>query len=226
MIAHDCNVLQTLASYAEITSDIVAIEVTLSQILKSKPTAKRLCQQIFGNAKLHSPPGISRLLRLHLEQADRLGLTSSQAKALKNTIAFGHQLYAQAQSTFPAFTEPPIAAQFLCNTIGWSNVEQFAILVLDVKNQILGTQILTKGGLTCVEISPREIFEIVLRLNGYSFIVGHNHPSGAIGPSSEDLELTRNILQGAKILDLNCLDHFIVASGAWRSLRESTGLWF
>jgi len=105
-------------------------------------------------------------------------------------------------------------------------VEQFVILVLDIKNQILGTQVLTKGGLTCVEISPREIFEIVLRLNGYSFIVGHNHPSGAIGPSSEDLELTRNILQGAKILDLNCLDHFIVAGAAWRSLRELSGLWF
>ena len=108
MIAHDCNALQTNAPYAEITSDIGAIEVTLSQILKSKPTAKRLCQQIFGNAKLHSPHAISRLLRLHLEQPDRLGLTSSQAKALKNTIAFGHQLYAQAQSTFPAFTEPPM----------------------------------------------------------------------------------------------------------------------
>ena len=226
MIAHDCKALQTNAPYAEITSDIGAIEVTLSQILKSKPTAKRLCQQIFGNAQLYSPHAISRLLRLHLEQPDRLGLTSTQTKALKNAIAFGHQLYAQAQSTLPAFTEPPIAAQFLCNTIGWSNVEQFAILVLDIKNQILGTQVLTKGGLTCVEISPREIFEIVLRLNGYSFIVGHNHPSGAIGPSSEDLELTRNILQGAKVLDLNCLDHFIVAGGAWRSLRESAGLWF
>jgi DNA repair protein RadC len=226
MIAHDCNALQTLTSHAEITSDIGAIEVTLSQILKSKPTAQRLCQQIFSNAQLHSPHAISRLLRLHLEQPDRLGLTSTQTKALKNAIAFGHQLYAQAQSTLPAFTEPPIAAQFLCNTIGWNNVEQFAILVLDIKNQILGTQVLTKGGLTCAEISPREIFEIVLRLNGYSFIVGHNHPSGAIGPSSEDLELTRNILQGAKVLDLDCLDHFIVSGGAWRSLRESTGLWF
>ena len=72
MIAHDCNALQTNAPYVEITSDIGAIEVTLSQILKSKPTAKRLCQQIFDNAKLHSPHAISRLLRLHLEQPDRL----------------------------------------------------------------------------------------------------------------------------------------------------------
>jgi len=96
MIVHDCNALQTLTSHAEITSDIGAIEVTLSQILKSKPTAKRLCQQIFGNAQLHSPHAISRLLRLHLEQSDRLGLTPNQTKALKNAIAFGHQLYAQA----------------------------------------------------------------------------------------------------------------------------------
>ena len=220
------NALQTLTLHAEITSDIGAIEFTLSQILKSKSTAKRLCQQIFGDTQLHSPHAISRLLRLHLEQPDRLGLTSTQTKALKNTIAFGHQLYAQAQSSLPAFTEPPIAAQFLCHTIGWSNVEQFAIVVLDIKNQILGTQVLTKGGLTSVEISPREIFEIVLRLNGCSFMVGHNHPSGSIVPSPEDLQLTRSILNGAKVLDLSCLDHFIVAGGAWRSLRESTALWF
>ena len=220
------NALQTLTLHAEITSDIGAIEFTLSQILKSKSTAKRLCQQIFGDTQLHSPHAISRLLRLHLEQPDRLGLTSTQTKALKNTIAFGHQLYAQAQSSLPAFTEPPIAAQFLCHTIGWSNVEQFAIVVLDIKNQILGTQVLTKGGLTSVEISPREIFEIVLRLNGCSFMVGHNHPSGSTVPSPEDLQLTRSILNGAKILDLICLDHFIVAGGDWRSLRESTGLWF
>jgi hypothetical protein len=70
MIAHDCNVVQTLASYAEITSNIGTIEVMLSQILKSKSTAKRLCQQIFGNAQLHSPHVISRLLRLHLEHRE------------------------------------------------------------------------------------------------------------------------------------------------------------
>ena len=91
MIAHDFNLLQTLTSQAEITSDIRAIERTLSQILKSKPTAK--CQQIFGNAQLHSPHAISRLLRLHLEQPDRLGITASQTKIL-DLICLDHFIMA------------------------------------------------------------------------------------------------------------------------------------
>jgi DNA repair protein RadC len=56
-------------------------------------------------------------------------------------------------------------------------------------------------------------------------IVAHNHPSGSVEPSPEDIALTRQLIEGGKLLDLPVLDHLILGDGKFRSLRQTTSLW-
>jgi DNA repair protein RadC len=107
----------------------------------------------------------------------------------------------------------------------WQMQERFAILLLDVKNRLLGTRIITIGTATETLASPREIFREVIRQGATRVIVAHNHPSGSLEPSEQDIELTRQLLAGAALLDISLLDHLILGNGTHQSLREITTLW-
>jgi DNA repair protein RadC len=107
----------------------------------------------------------------------------------------------------------------------WQNQERFAVLLLDVKNRLLGTQVITIGTATETLASPREIFREVIRQGATRTIVAHNHPSGNVEPSQEDIELTRQLLAGAQLLGIPLLDHLILGNGNHQSLREITTLW-
>ena len=56
-------------------------------------------------------------------------------------------------------------------------------------------------------------------------MVGHNHPSGSVEPSGEDLTLTQQLLEGGELLGIPVLDHLIVSGGEFRSIRQTSGLW-
>ncbi len=107
----------------------------------------------------------------------------------------------------------------------WEPQERFAVLLLDVKNRLIGTQVITIGTATETLASPREIFREIIRQGATRVIVAHNHPSGNVEPSPQDIDLTRQLLAGAQFLDIPLLDHLILGNGNHQSLREITSLW-
>ena len=98
-------------------------------------------------------------------------------------------------------------------------------MLLDVKNRLLGTQVITIGTATETLASPRDIFREIIRQGATRAIIAHNHPSGNVEPSEEDIELTRQLLAGAQLLGIPLLDHLILGNGNHQSLREITKLW-
>ena len=98
-------------------------------------------------------------------------------------------------------------------------------MLLDVRNRLLGTQVITIGTATETLAPPREIFREVIRQGATRVIVAHNHPSGNVEPSNEDIELTRQLLTGAQFLGIPLLDHVILGDGNHQSLRDITSLW-
>ena len=120
---------------------------------------------------------------------------------------------------------PGIAATALSQDLMWQSQERFAILLLDVKNQLLGTKVITIGIATETLVHPREIFREVVKQGATKIIIAHNHPSGSLEPSSQDIQLTEQLLQAAKILEIPILDHLIIGNGEYQSLREITDLW-
>lgn len=100
-------------------------------------------------------------------------------------------------------------------------VEQFKILLLDRGNNCLGFSEISSGGVTGSVADPKIIFSTLLLAKASAAILFHNHPSGNLVPSEADIEITKKIWQGGKILDITILDHQIVSSNGYFSFVEN-----
>lgn len=99
--------------------------------------------------------------------------------------------------------------------------EEFHIITLDTKNQIIDTHQITVGTLDASLVHPREVFRPAIKDAASSIILVHNHPSGDPTPSSEDRTVTRRLESSGKTLGIEVLDHIVLGKGAAVSLRES-----
>jgi len=89
--------------------------------------------------------------------------------------------------------------------------EGFRILLLDRGNRLKGIYTVSLGSMTGTFADPRLIFSVALRTLSCSIILAHNHPSGQCRPSTEDLHLTKKLVDGGKLLDIQVNDHIILA---------------
>jgi DNA repair protein RadC len=153
------------------------------------------------------------------------GVGPAKAATILAALELGKRVFSGRSPTRTCIDSPQAAADALSQDLMWEDEERFAVLLLDVKNRLLGTQLLTIGTATETLANPRDIFRAVLRQGGTRVIIAHNHPSGNVEPSQEDLSLTRKLLQGAQVLNIPLLDHLILGNGEHCSLRQTTLLW-
>ncbi|APG74469.1 JAB domain-containing protein [Lactobacillus delbrueckii subsp. allosunkii] len=109
---------------------------------------------------------------------------------------------------------------YLANKLLGQKQEQFWVLYFDQQQNLLGEKMLFQGTLDRSWVHPREIFRWAMVYGCASIIVAHNHPSGALTPSDNDLELTKGLKKASKIMKITFLDHFIIGGGEYLSLRE------
>ena len=99
-------------------------------------------------------------------------------------------------------------------------VEMAQMLALDTKNKIIGVFTISTGSLNASIIHPRDVFQRAILSNAASVILVHNHPSGDPSPSSEDIALTRALVEAGKIMDIAVLDHVVIGEGKYCSVKE------
>lgn len=107
----------------------------------------------------------------------------------------------------------------LPNIAGLKN-EEFTLLCLNNKNHLIRKQTLFKGTLSETIVHPREIFKEAVRESAGGIIVAHNHPSGILDPSKEDIHLTRRLTESGRIMGIPLLDHVILGEHGFLSLQE------
>lgn len=98
--------------------------------------------------------------------------------------------------------------------------EVFAVMSLNGANKPIKTRWITVGLLDCNQVHPREVFADPLMDRAASIIVAHNHPSGTLKPSAEDLALTKRLEKAGELLGIKVLDHLIVSSNGFISLKQ------
>jgi DNA repair protein RadC len=153
------------------------------------------------------------------------GIGPAKATTILAAIELGKRVFQSRPLERNPIESPAAAAAALSHDLMWQPQEHFAVLLLDVKNRLIGTQVITIGTATETLASPREIFREVIRQGATRVIVAHNHPSGNVEPSVQDIDLTRQLLAGAQFLDIPLLDHLILGDGNHQSIREITTLW-
>jgi DNA repair protein RadC len=98
--------------------------------------------------------------------------------------------------------------------------EVFRVVLLDAQNGLLKDVVVSEGTLSASLVHPREVFKPAILESAASLILVHNHPSGDPTPSKEDLRLTRQLVECARLLDLRIHDHLVVGRGRFVSLAQ------
>ena len=153
------------------------------------------------------------------------GIGLAKATTILAAVELGKRAFQTRPTERTVIDSPDAAAASLSHDLMWQNQERFAVLLLDVKNRLLGTKIITIGTATETLAHPREIFREVLRQGATRVIVAHNHPTGSVEPSNQDISLTEQLLQAAQFLGIPLLDHLILGDGNHLSLHQTTNLW-
>jgi len=94
------------------------------------------------------------------------------------------------------------------------------VVNLDTRNRVMSFVGLYNGSVNSSQVRVCEVFRQAIVDNSPAIIVAHNHPSGDPTPSPEDVSVTRSILQAGKLLDIDLLDHLVIAGGRYVSLKE------
>ena len=97
--------------------------------------------------------------------------------------------------------------------------EHFVIAMLDRKGSLLGLNTVSVGTLSSSVVHPREVFKPAIVIGAASIILCHNHPSGDTTPSKEDIDVTRRLIDGGKLLGIEVLDHVIIGDNYY-SFKE------
>lgn len=122
---------------------------------------------------------------------------------------------------FKTVKSPGDAAAIITEFIGNVDREYFVVACLDITHNITALNVVSIGSLNASIVHPREVFKVAMLSNAASIIVGHNHPSGNITPSREDIEVTKRLVEVGKIMGIPVLDHVITGDdGRFTSFKE------
>ncbi len=165
--------------------------------------------------------GISGLYRAGLrELAGKRGIGMNKAVRIHAALELGRRLLV-FQNCTAVVDSPERVWRLLQPEMGILSREEFRVLVLNNKNHILKNSVVSMGTVSEALVHPREIFRDAIRESGASIIIAHNHPSGVLVPSREDIASTKRIKEAGSIIGIELLDHVIISQGAYLSLKEA-----
>jgi len=117
-------------------------------------------------------------------------------------------------------SSPSAVRDYLRLLLGEREHEVFVCIWLDAQHRLIAAEEIFRGTLTQTSVYPREVVKAALQSNAAAVIFAHNHPSGVAQPSQADELLTRNLRDALKLVDVNVLDHFVVAGAQALSFAE------
>jgi DNA repair protein RadC len=133
-----------------------------------------------------------------------------QQKAEAVIAALSMSAIAETEHALSDQLDNPESVYHACADMKLLNQEVLRVILLDTRYRHISTIEISKGTVNESLAHPREIFRPVIALSAYAFVLVHNHPLGNPTPSEADIRLTRRLTEGARILQINMLDHVIV----------------
>ena len=150
------------------------------------------------------------------------GIGSAKAAVIIAAAELGRRLTATPREKSGEITSPDQIAPIFMQSMRNLKKESFRVLILNTRNEIISTEVVSTGSLQSAEACPREVFYQPLRRGAASVILVHNHPSGNPEPSAQDLLLTRRLIMAGDILGIKVLDHIVIGDGIYTSMKEES----
>lgn len=164
--------------------------------------------------------GFERLSGLTLEQwSGNRGIGAARACQIRAAFELGRRAFAPRREDVQTVSGPADAFR-LVKDLGRARKEHLVGLYLDAQNHLLLRETISVGSLNTTRTHPREIFQPAIACSAMGLILAHNHPSGSLTPSQEDVDFTRAIRRAAEILGIGLYDHLVVTEKGFVSLKE------
>ena len=161
------------------------------------------------------------LVNLSVEKlADLRGVTSARAARLLASVEIARRALHQGMGILPVITTPTETIPMLAD-IKDEQREYFVCLYLNARNQVIHKEVVSIGSLSASIVHPREVFRVGVAKCAASVILAHNHPSGDVSPSKDDIDLTHRLKEAGLIMGIEVLDHIIIATADFVSLKET-----
>jgi DNA repair protein RadC len=151
--------------------------------------------------------------------ADSLDIPLTKACQIVASFELGRRSY-QNKAGRPVFVRTATQAFEHLKSMGHLQKEQLRGLYVNSRYQVIHEEIISIGTLTANLVHPREVFQPALEYNAVAVIVAHNHPSGTLEASRDDIEATDQLRVAGQVLGIELLDHLIIAGDAFTSLIE------
>ena len=176
----------------------------------TKPLAKRLIDD-FG--------GIGALLGASADSLRREGLTDAAIGALKIAEATALRMLEARIEGRPVLSSWDALGDYLHATMAHRRTEEVRILFLNAKNMLLANEALWQGSVDEASVHVREVIARAIALGATAIIIVHNHPSGDPTPSTQDIRLTRDLVEAGRHMKVTVHDHVIVGAQGRASMR-------
>lgn len=198
-------------------ADYEAVELLLTYAIPRrdvKPLAKALIKEFGSFAGVISAP-MDRLLEVS-------GIKDNSAVLIK-FIEFAAKKLSWQNLAFedaPYITSTDSLIEFCRCSMGYSEVEVLRLIYVDSKLKVIGTEILQKGSISSVNISPRDIVTKALKKNASGIIMVHNHPSGDPRPSKNDIEATKLVKLACDAVGVTLHEHIVITPSDFYSFAQ------
>ena len=193
------------------------VEYLLALTIKridTKPIAKRLINQ-FG--------GVGQLLGADVATLRREGLSEASIGALKIAEASALRLLETRVEGRPMLSSWEALGDYLQAAMAHSPVEEVRILFLNARNMLLANEAMWRGSVDEAPVHVREVIGRAIQLGATAIIIVHNHPSGDPSPSSQDIRMTKELIEAGRHMRVTVHDHVIVGRQG-RSSMKAMGL--
>ncbi len=148
------------------------------------------------------------------------GLGEAKIAQLKAALEIGRRLALIAYDERLQIRSPSDVVRLMQIEMAHLDQEHLRAICLDTKNRVLKVVTVYIGSLNSSVVRVGEVFKEAIRINSAAIIVVHNHPSGDPTPSTEDILVTRQLVEAGKLLDIEVLDHLVIGQGRHTSMRE------
>ena len=153
---------------------------------------------------------ISSLDKLTIGELTEIkGLGKVKAITLLAAIELGKRVANKEINTGVLINNTDLVHQYFSNIIGDKEREEMLVILLDHKKRLISYEVMYKGTSNSSLASPKDIYNYAIKERASALIIMHNHPSGIISPSEEDLIFTNNLITTGKIIGIPLLDHLI-----------------
>lgn len=174
-----------------------------------------------ANDIMNKYPNLKELKQLSIDDLVRIkGIGTYKATTLKAAFELGERMNTRSTHEKVKIKSPKDVADMMMAKMKDLTQEHFVALFLNSKNVVMKEEVIYKGTLNSSVIHPREVFNAAIRASSNAIIVVHNHPSGDVTPSKEDIATTIRLKECGHILGIDLLDHIIIGDQKFTSLVE------